>query len=86
MQNIVTFPVVIKLLVKAHATHIQQMQVADIVEWFDFLQVRQGMDRTDVIQNDIQDETHPVFVQGQRCRAGSVFLENHTIVCIYTPQ
>lgn len=72
------------MLVKAHATHIQQMQVADIVEWFDFLQVRQGMDRADVIQNDIQDETHPVLDEN-RANVSEPDLCSWTIIqlCVY---
>lgn len=48
-----------KWLVEAHATHVQKMQIARVVEGFDLLKVGKGMDGTNVVQDDVQDEAHP---------------------------
>mmetsp|Transcript_62449 Transcript_62449/g.136646 ORF Transcript_62449/g.136646 Transcript_62449/m.136646 type:complete len:213 (+) Transcript_62449:1102-1740(+) len=52
----------LRVLVKAHATHVQKMQIARVVEGFDPLKVGEGMDGTNVVQDDVQDEAHPMFM------------------------
>ena len=47
-------------LIEAHARHVEKVQILGVIEGLYFREIAEGMNWTDMVEDDVQDEAHPL--------------------------